>query len=381
MLLRITITHFTVSVLLILFATTISFSQSIENNFLLEITPIESPYTVAVLEYKNFHGKSVADTAKMQNGSITFSGTINKVSKAWLYIYKYGTSTAENKDATRTFETYLEEGKVKLSIDSSYILISVEGSKTHKQLDSLQKTLNTIETIHKNDLGLSSKDSSSISLLDARIQARINFVKTHSNSYLSPEIISFLYSRREIGIDTAQVLFESLETNVKNSLVGLQAKRELENAIKSNVGKPAPNFEKIDIYGNKIKLSDFKNINHVLLVFWASWCEPCIKAVPVLKKINDSYHARGLRMISISWDFYKKNCMEAIQKEETTEWTQIFPLSDTTDKDPWLKTTYDIPHIPCYILIDLEGNIIGKFENGIAALEKKLLDIFSKQEH
>lgn len=42
---------------------------------------------------------------------------------------------------------------------------------------------------------------------------------------------------------------------------------------------------------------------HVVLVnFWATWCRPCLKEIPVLTKLARQYHAQGLRLVAVSLD-------------------------------------------------------------------------------
>ena len=45
------------------------------------------------------------------------------------------------------------------------------------------------------------------------------------------------------------------------------------------VGKPAPEIEGVDVDGKPLKLSDYKG-KVVVLVFWGSWCGPCMAQVP-----------------------------------------------------------------------------------------------------
>lgn len=40
----------------------------------------------------------------------------------------------------------------------------------------------------------------------------------------------------------------------------------------------------------------------VLVNFWASWCEPCKKEMPALKKLEAKYRDQGLRVILVSID-------------------------------------------------------------------------------
>ena len=45
------------------------------------------------------------------------------------------------------------------------------------------------------------------------------------------------------------------------------------------VGDNAPDFELVDLEGNKHRLSDYKG-QGVFLNFWGTWCAPCKKEMP-----------------------------------------------------------------------------------------------------
>jgi thiol-disulfide isomerase/thioredoxin len=39
-----------------------------------------------------------------------------------------------------------------------------------------------------------------------------------------------------------------------------------------------------------------------LLVFWATWCQPCLMEVPTLVKLHDKYRDRNFRVVSVNVD-------------------------------------------------------------------------------
>ena len=45
------------------------------------------------------------------------------------------------------------------------------------------------------------------------------------------------------------------------------------------VGKPAPEINGVDFDGKPLKLSDYRG-KVVVLVFWGTWCGPCMAEVP-----------------------------------------------------------------------------------------------------
>jgi len=63
----------------------------------------------------------------------------------------------------------------------------------------------------------------------------------------------------------------------------------------------APDFELTSLDGSTIKLSSLKG-KVVLLDFWATWCPPCRKMIPELKKIYSKYKNKGVEVIGISMD-------------------------------------------------------------------------------
>jgi peroxiredoxin len=64
-------------------------------------------------------------------------------------------------------------------------------------------------------------------------------------------------------------------------------------------GKPAPDFTLSDIEGEEHKLSDYKGKN-VLIVFWATWCGPCLMEIPHLNELRNTVSKDDLAILAIS---------------------------------------------------------------------------------
>ena len=64
-------------------------------------------------------------------------------------------------------------------------------------------------------------------------------------------------------------------------------------------GKAAPDFEFIGMDGKTIKLSEHKGKN-VLLVFWATWCGPCLVEIPHLIELRKNFSKDELAILAVS---------------------------------------------------------------------------------
>ncbi len=64
----------------------------------------------------------------------------------------------------------------------------------------------------------------------------------------------------------------------------------------------APDFNLPALNGDRIQLSALLEKGPVLLDFWATWCKPCIKAMPKLEEIHAQYAGRGVTVLGINED-------------------------------------------------------------------------------
>ncbi len=106
-------------------------------------------------------------------------------------------------------------------------------------------------------------------------------------------------------------------------------------------------------YGGKtMKLSDYAGKgNYVLVDFFASWCGPCMREIPVIKGIREKYADKGLQVLGVAvWD-KPEDTLNAIKRMDIPWDCMIDTGSAATD-------LYGIPAIPCIMLIDPQGKIV-----------------------
>lgn len=106
--------------------------------------------------------------------------------------------------------------------------------------------------------------------------------------------------------------------------------------------------------GKTSRLSDYAGKGKYLLVdFWASWCGPCKRQLPVLKELYKQYKDQGLEVLGVAvWDD-PEDTKEAI-KEHELPWPTILDAQNIpTD-------LYGITGIPCIMLIGPDGTILSR---------------------
>lgn len=71
-------------------------------------------------------------------------------------------------------------------------------------------------------------------------------------------------------------------------------------AMKIKIGQDAPDFTLKTLDGKEVTLSDYFGKKVVMLEFWATWCNICVKEIPNLVKNYDEYSEKGFEILAIT---------------------------------------------------------------------------------
>src|SRR5215831_9331492 len=70
--------------------------------------------------------------------------------------------------------------------------------------------------------------------------------------------------------------------------------------VPSQPPAPAPSVSLTDLSGNTVELSDFKG-KLVVVNLWATWCEPCLREMPSLERLQSQLGDR-IAVLGVSED-------------------------------------------------------------------------------
>lgn len=62
------------------------------------------------------------------------------------------------------------------------------------------------------------------------------------------------------------------------------------------------NFSLYDLENRRLSFAELKGEKLTVIDFWATWCRPCLRAIPELNDIHDIYSEKGVSVIGINCD-------------------------------------------------------------------------------
>ena len=142
--------------------------------------------------------------------------------------------------------------------------------------------------------------------------------------------------------------------------------------VSTEEGEPMADFEMATPEGQTVKLSELVKQHKLTLVdFWASWCAPCRKEIPHIKKIHADYKSQGLALVGVSFDDNKDKWVKGIADLQLN-----YPqMSDLKGWESDAAIKYDIKAIPFTLLVNQDGIIVGRNLGGeelIKRIEEQL---------
>ena len=119
-------------------------------------------------------------------------------------------------------------------------------------------------------------------------------------------------------------------------------------SVSSELGRPAPDFELVNLSGEVVRLSDFKG-RPVLINFWATWCGPCRLEMPAIQERYTQLSPR-FEVLAVNFD-------ESADKVEVfvDELGLTFPV--LLDPGAKIQDLYRVRGYPTTYLVDANGNI------------------------
>ena len=138
-------------------------------------------------------------------------------------------------------------------------------------------------------------------------------------------------------------------------------------------GQIAPPLEGKDLDGKTIKLSDHRG-KVVLVDFWATWCEPCKKAIPHEKEMVKRLEGRPFAFIGVCISPAAEDLRNFLKKTPLP-WPNIY------DGQPGrLAEDWRVDGFPTMAVIDAEG-IIRYRDYGGPGVEATIDMLLAEMEH
>ena len=129
--------------------------------------------------------------------------------------------------------------------------------------------------------------------------------------------------------------------------------------VEPAVALPEIRIERID--GELVDLALFRG-KAVLVNFWASWCPPCARELPLLERLRDIARSEPLEIVAASIDADGRDTVKAFLKRRRIERLPVYldparRLAKNVDEDR--AAPFTLYGLPMSYVIDRESRIAG----------------------
>lgn len=134
--------------------------------------------------------------------------------------------------------------------------------------------------------------------------------------------------------------------------------REAARTAAPGVGRLAPHFALSTLGQTTLAPSDFRG-HPVIVLFWATWCEPCVEEMPLLAELREQHADDGLVVLAVNVE-EGRDVVQAFEAEHSTP----FPL--LLDEDGEATRQYRVVGVPSTFFIDRKGVLRAQFFGPVA---------------
>jgi thiol-disulfide isomerase/thioredoxin len=137
-------------------------------------------------------------------------------------------------------------------------------------------------------------------------------------------------------------------------------------------------FSLKDIQNTSQSFENLKGEKLTVIDFWATWCKPCMKAIPELNILYKEFKEKGVSFISINCDGPRSIAkVGPVSKSLQIEYPVLLDIDST------VKTQLNLSAFPTLILVNSKGKIVWIHEGYVSGDEKEIkaqIEKFSNEE-
>lgn len=116
------------------------------------------------------------------------------------------------------------------------------------------------------------------------------------------------------------------------------------------LGERVPAFVSVDPDGNEVDLSKHLGKDIIILDFWATWCRPCIMAMPEVHQVAEKFKDRGVVLYAVNVGEDPDTVKEFLEQTR-------FDVQVVMDFDGKIQSMYQAPNLPHTIVIGRDGRL------------------------
>lgn len=348
----------------------------------LELSGVEDSTKVLIRPITHIRNTPPLADGVIIGGKATLTGNVDIPTPVYLF-FSNGTSgmpaivengTVTVKGDIRGERSRRDENRIDYNYDNIEILGSKHYPTLKEILDTKKRMGEELFAIRRNELYIEAQKAMG-EAYESGDQARIEKVKNsegykayeeaehkhmlnlekeyaqiiskHKDTFWGPAAMLTLYV---YFVPDMRPLYEQFSDEAKASKFGKEVMKELYPV--GRLGDKLHEFISLDAEGNSISMQKLASDNKLLLIdFWASWCKPCRKEIPHLKKIYEKYHDRGFDILSVSIDENDQDWRKALVKEN-------MPWTNCRDTEKDIRSLYGVQSIPMLVVVDKDGRMV-----------------------
>jgi tetratricopeptide (TPR) repeat protein len=122
----------------------------------------------------------------------------------------------------------------------------------------------------------------------------------------------------------------------------------------------APDFSTTDSLGHAVSSESLRG-RFVLLDFWATWCGPCMRALPAMRQLAHYFPAAELTMVSVNEDAPDQDVWRKFIAQQKMDWAQVWDKNAAIYQSFHLALPADLS-LPRYVLLDRNGAVLRVYD-------------------